>query len=159
MWTYAPKVNRVIKTPSSMMNQNWMGSDFSNKDISRSTDILNYYTYRLDNVNEVDGMTTYTISAIPKEEAPVVWGKEVLVIRSDHVIASQEFWDQDNKLVKVMTASNFTSIDGRNVAKTMRMFKVASPEEYTEVITESMAFNVTLPNNTFTLSNLRNPRR
>ena len=31
MWTYSPKVNRVIKIPSSMMGQSWMGSDFSNK--------------------------------------------------------------------------------------------------------------------------------
>ena len=34
MWTYSPKVNRVIKVPSSMMGQSWMGSDFSNKDVA-----------------------------------------------------------------------------------------------------------------------------
>jgi hypothetical protein len=32
MWTYTPKINRIIKIPASMMNQNWMGSDFSNRD-------------------------------------------------------------------------------------------------------------------------------
>ena len=31
MWSFSPRVNRVIKVPSSMMNQSWMGSDFSNK--------------------------------------------------------------------------------------------------------------------------------
>jgi outer membrane lipoprotein-sorting protein len=36
MWTFSPKINRVIKVPSSMMSQSWMGSDFSNKDISRA---------------------------------------------------------------------------------------------------------------------------
>jgi hypothetical protein len=40
MWSYAPKVNRVIKVPSSMMGQSWMGSDFSNKDVSRADDIV-----------------------------------------------------------------------------------------------------------------------
>ena len=40
MWTYSPKVNRVIKVPSSMMNQSWMGSDFSNKDIARTDEIV-----------------------------------------------------------------------------------------------------------------------
>ena len=29
MWTFAPKVNRIIKVPSSMMSQSWMGSDIS----------------------------------------------------------------------------------------------------------------------------------
>lgn len=28
MWTYNPKINRVIKLPPSMMSQSWMGSDF-----------------------------------------------------------------------------------------------------------------------------------
>lgn len=35
MWTFSPKINRIIKVPSSMMSQSWMGSDFSNKDISK----------------------------------------------------------------------------------------------------------------------------
>ena len=47
MWTFAPKINRIIKVPSSMMNQSWMGSDFSNKDISKSTDILDQYDHKL----------------------------------------------------------------------------------------------------------------
>jgi outer membrane lipoprotein-sorting protein len=47
MWSYSPKINRIIKIPSSMMNQGWMGSDFSNKDISKSTDILDQYEHSL----------------------------------------------------------------------------------------------------------------
>ena len=47
MWTYSPKVNRVIKVPSSMMGQSWMGSDFSNKDVSRADDIVDQYDHTL----------------------------------------------------------------------------------------------------------------
>ena len=47
MWSYTPKINRVIKVPSSMMNQSWMGSDLSNKDISKSTDIIDQYDHTL----------------------------------------------------------------------------------------------------------------
>lgn len=43
MWSFSPKVNRVIKVPSSLMSQSWMGSDFSNKDISRVDDIIDQY--------------------------------------------------------------------------------------------------------------------
>ena len=43
MWSYSPKVNRVIKVPSSMMSQSWMGSDFSNKDVARADDIIDEY--------------------------------------------------------------------------------------------------------------------
>ena len=47
MWSFSPKVNRVIKVPSSMMSQSWIGSDFSNKDISKSTDIIDLYDHVL----------------------------------------------------------------------------------------------------------------
>ena len=45
MWTFSPKINRIVKIPSSMMNQSWMGSDFSNKDIARADDIVHQYTH------------------------------------------------------------------------------------------------------------------
>jgi outer membrane lipoprotein-sorting protein len=44
MWSYSPKIRRVIKIPSSMMAQSWMGSDFSYNDLARDDDIIEYYT-------------------------------------------------------------------------------------------------------------------
>ncbi len=73
MWSYSPKINRIIKIPSSMMSQGWMGSDFSNKDISKSTDILEQYDHKLVSQEVEDGYTVYTIEAIPHEDAAIVW--------------------------------------------------------------------------------------
>ena len=42
MWSYNPKVNRVIKIPSSMMGQSWMGSDFSNNDLAKADDLIDH---------------------------------------------------------------------------------------------------------------------
>ena len=63
MWTFSPKVNRVIKVPSSMMSQSWMGSDFSNKDISRADDIVDQYDHTLLGQTEVDGQIIYVANA------------------------------------------------------------------------------------------------
>ena len=82
-----PKINRIIKIPSSMMNQSWMGSDFSNRDISKSTDIIKNYNHQLTGEREEDGRKIYTITSIPHEDAAVVWGKEVIVMRDDFVDA------------------------------------------------------------------------
>src|SRR5210317_2295790 len=62
MWTFSPKINRIIKVPSSMMSQSWMGSDFSNKDISKSTDIIDQYDHELTATEEKDGRLHYTIT-------------------------------------------------------------------------------------------------
>jgi outer membrane lipoprotein-sorting protein len=159
MWTYTPKINRIIKVPSSMMSQSWMGSDFSNKDISKSTDIIDQYDHELTATEEKDGRLHYTITSIPHEDAAVVWGREVLVVRDDYVLMEQQFWDQDGILVKTLKTLEVEEMGGRSVAKVMRMSKTDTPEEWTQMTANSIEFDVELANNVFTLSNLRNPRQ
>jgi len=159
MWTYTPKINRIIKVPSSMMSQSWMGSDFSNKDISKSTDIIDQYDHELVGTEERDGRLYYTISSVPHEEAAVVWGKEVLTVRDDYVLMEQQFWDQDGVLVKSMKTLEVVEMGGRAVARVMRMGKVDAPGEWTQLTANSIEFDLELPGNLFTLSNLRNPRQ
>lgn len=159
MWTYAPKINRVIKVPSSMMSQNWMGSDFSNKDISKDTAIIEDYDHTLLSAREEGGHTIWVIESVPHEEAAVVWGREVLEVRDDWVLLEQQFWDQDGELVKTLKAGEIKEMGGRMVATILRMGKVETPDEWTEVRTEAVEFDLALPANLFTLSNLRNPRQ
>lgn len=159
MWSYSPKINRIIKIPSSMMSQGWMGSDFSNKDISKSTEILDQYTHRLIDQSSEDGFTVYTVEAIPHEDAAIVWGKKILKIREDFVLLEEQYWDQDGELIKVMKASDITEMGGRSVARVMRMGKLETPDEWTEMTVSVIEFDLDLPNGIFTLSNLRNPRQ
>ena len=158
MWTFTPKINRVVKVPSSMMSQNWMGSDFSNKDVSKDTTIIEQYDHTLLKLSEEDGHQVYVIQSIPHEEAAVVWGREVLHIRDDWVMLQQQFWDQDDVLVKTLQALEIDELSGRAVATVIRMSKEDTPQEWTEVRTAEVAFDVELAANLFTLSNLRNPR-
>jgi hypothetical protein len=135
-----------------------MGSDFSNKDISRSTDIIDRYTHTLTDTREENGHKVHVVTSIPHEDAAVVWGKEVWTIRDDYVVLEEQFWDQDGVLIKVMKTTAIEVMGGRTVAKTMRMGKVDSPGEWTEMSVDAVVFNIDLPANIFTQSYLRNPR-
>jgi outer membrane lipoprotein-sorting protein len=159
MWTYTPKINRIIKVPSSMMSQSWMGSDFSNKDIAKSTDIIDQYDHMLSETEAIEGHTFYTITSIPHEDAAVVWGKEVLVVRDDFVLMEQQFWDQDGILVKKLEATEVREMGGRAVASVIRMGDIGSPDEWTQLSISEIEFDIALPEQMFTLSNLRNPRQ
>jgi len=159
MWSYSPKINRIIKIPSSMMSQGWMGSDFSNKDISKSTDILDQYDHKLADQSQEDGHTVYTVEAIPHEDAAIVWGKEVLKIRDDFVLLEEQYWDQDGELIKVLRASDIAEMGGRSVARVLRMGKLETPDEWTEMTISRIEFDIEMPSGVFTLSNLRNPRQ
>ncbi len=158
MWSFSPKINRVIKIPSSMMGQSWMGSDFSNKDIARADDIVQQYDHSLLSESEHDGHIAYEVESIPHEDAAVVWGKEVLVVRSDHVLIEHRFYDQDGELVKSLRTLEIGEMGGRTVAVRQRMEKVDATDEWTEIIVDSVEFDVELSDSVFTLSNLRNPR-
>lgn len=158
MWSFSPKVNRVIKIPSSMMGQSWMGSDFSNKDIARADDIIDQYDHTLLSVTDEDGMTVYEIESIPHEEAAVVWGREVLRIREDHVVLQHAFYDQDGELVKMLESLEIAEMGGRTIATRQRMGEVDADDEWTEVRIDAADYTVTISDSLFTLSNLRNPR-
>ena len=158
MWIFTPRVNRIIKVPSSMMAQAWMGSDFSNKDISKSTEIIDQYEHSLVKVLSEGGHSIYQIESIPHDDAAVVWGKEVLLIRDDYVLLEQQFWSQDGGLVKVMKTLEVKEMGGRQVARTLRMENLENAGEWTQLTTEDIEFGLELPARFFTLSNLRNPR-
>ncbi len=158
MWTFSPKVNRVIKIPSSMMGQSWMGSDFSNKDVARADDIIDQYDHSILNVEQQDGVTIYEIESVPHEDAAVVWGKEVLRIRDDHVVVTHRFFDQDGDLVKTLNTMEIGEMGGRVIALRQRMGKEEAPDEWTEIQVVSVNYDIELSDNLFTLANLRNPR-
>lgn len=159
MWSYSPKINRIIKIPSSMMSQGWMGSDFSNKDISKSTDIIDQYDHVLVDQMQQNGHQVFVIEATPHEDAAIVWGKEVLKVRDDYVLLQQQYWDQDGVLVKTLETRDIAIMDGRPVARILRMAKTDTPDEWTEMTISDIEFDIDLPPGVFTHSNLRNPRQ
>ena len=141
------------------MNQGWMGSDFSNRDISKSTDILDQYEHSLIEQTQLDGHTVYSIESVPHEDAAVVWGKKILMIRDDFVLLEEQYWDQDGEMVKVMRVREIVEMGGRTVASVIRMSKLETPQEWTEMTVSAIEFDLELPGSIFTLSSLRNPRQ
>ena len=158
MWSYSPKIRRVIRIPSSMMGQSWMGSDFSNKDVSRSDDIVDQYTHTLLETKVAGGNTIYRIQSVPLEEAAIVWGREVLSIRDDWILLEQLFYDQDDVLVQKLETLEIGEMGGRTSALRQRMGKVDVDDEWTEMQVNKMEYEVDLEDRLFTVANLKNPR-
>ena len=158
MWMFTPKLNQVIKLPASMMTQSWMGSDFSYNDLAKSDQLLTNFDLSLLKSEVVEGLSQYTIEAIPKPDAPVVWGKEILVIREDKVLIMERFYDQSMEPVKEMKTLKIENIGGRIYPVVMRMTNFDEPDHWTQIETHKAIFNIELPKFIFTQSNLRNPR-
>jgi outer membrane lipoprotein-sorting protein len=159
MWTYNPKVNRVIKLPPSMMSQSWMGSDFSNNDLAKSDSILEDYTHKIVGTETHQGKTVYVVESVPKPAAPVVWGMQRLKVREDFILLSEEFFDEDLLPVKEMSGSQIEMLSGKLFPRIWTMKKSDTRDEYTRLNYRELVFKETLPNSLFSLSSLKSNRR
>ena len=95
---------------------------------------------------------------MPFEDAAVVWGREELSIRSDHVVLEHRFYDQDGELVKTLSTLELADMGGRTIAKRQRMQKTETPDEWTEIKVNDVEYDIDVGDSLFTLSSLRNPR-
>jgi len=159
MWMYNPKINRVIKLPPSMMSQAWMGSDFSNNDLTKSDNLINAYTHQITGTEIHEGKTVYLIESIPKPQAPEVWGMQRLKIRDDNIFLEQVFFDEDLKPVKRLRFLEIKMIDGKLYPNKWVMRKTDETDKYTIVEHKMLEFKESLPASFFSLSNLKNPKR
>ena len=159
MWMYNPKVNRVIKVPPSMMSQSWMGSDFSNNDLAKSDSFVNDYIHSIVGTETHEGQKVYVIKSMPKPDAPVIWGMQMLKIREDLIWLSQEFFDEDFKSVKRMTTLEIQMMGGKLYPKVWRMRETDQEDRYTQLTYSSLTFKSDLPDSLFTLTSLRKARR
>lgn len=159
MWSYNPKINRAIKLPASMMSQSWMGSDFSNDDLAKSDSILDDYDHKIIQREMVDGHQVFTVESIAKEEAPVVWGKQILRVRDDFILLSEQFYDEDMELVKEMTAEDLVEFSGRIFPKIWTMHRVDEEDRFTRLEYLFLEFDIDIEDRLFTLASLKSKKR
>lgn len=159
MWSYNPKINRAIKLPPSMMSQSWMGSDFSNDDLAKSDSILDDYDHAVVEREMVDGHQVFTVESIAKEDAPVVWGKQILRVRDDFILLSEQFYDEDMELVKEMTAEDLVEFSGRIFPKIWTMRRVDERDRFTRLEYHILEFDIDIEDRLFTLASLKSKKR
>ena len=159
IWNFQPSIDRVIKLPPSMMMQSWMGSDFTNDDLVKQSSIVKDYTHSVAGREEIDGVECYKIELIPKEEAPVVWGKVISWISTDHFIQLKtEFYDEDDYLVNTMLGKEVKDLGGRMMASILEIIPADEPENRTVVEQLWIIFDDPIKESFFSVQNLKRIR-
>jgi len=156
IWNYLPKIDRVIRVPTSMMMASWMGSHFTNDDLVKDSRLIRDYDIRIEFEGARDGVNVYEFLLTPRPEAPVVWGKIVYLIRkSDLMPVWGKFYGEDGQLKRLATFSDYQTLDGRLVPTRMRMTPEDKAGEYTEMKYRDLDFDLKIPENIFSLNSLR----
>lgn len=159
VWNYMPSIERTIKLPPSMMTQGWMGTDITNDDMIKQSSILVDYTHKIVAEEKINGMDTWKIQLIPKENAAVVWGKIYLWIdKKNYNQVKGEYYDEDEFLINTITTSNFRDFDGRILPAHMEFIPEDKPGNKTIVDYLEWKFGITIPDKYFTTSYMKRLR-
>jgi len=129
-WCYLPKANRTVKMPASMMMNSWMGSHFTFDDLVKENNLTNDYviTTSFEGKRGGDAVSEYTL--IPKRAAVVVWGKITLEIRqADQMPVRQRYYDEDGKLVRELSFSEYKTVSGRLIPTRLVMRPLDKADE------------------------------
>ncbi|NND05921.1 MAG: outer membrane lipoprotein-sorting protein [Saprospiraceae bacterium] len=159
IWNWQPSIDRAIKLPPSMMMQSWMGSDFKNDDLVRESSVVVDYTHMLLGEEVINGREAYKIELIPKEDAPVVWGKVISWVGKKHYLQlKSEFYDEDGYLVNIMLGKDIKELGGRLLPSRLEMIPADEEGKKTVIEQKSIAFDVPIDNQFFSLQNMKRVR-
>ncbi len=158
LWNYAPRADRLIRIPTGLLSDSWMGSHFTNDDLMRETSYLDDYDAAL-STEERDGTTYLKATLTPKPEAPVVYSQLVFLITpGDWVPVRAEYYD-DGDLVRYMTFDKVQTISGKKIPMRMTVVPEDKPDERTVVEYLELQLDVPVDAQLFTRQGLRRVAR
>ena len=157
---YLPKANRTVKIPASMMMTSWMGSNFTLNDLVKQSRLTNDYVVTTSFEGQRDGVAVSEYTLTPKPAAVVVWGQITLEVRhADHMPVWERYYDEDGKLVRELTFSEYKTVSGRLIPTRLVMQSMNNAGkktlEQTTITYEKIIFDEPISEETFSRENLK----
>jgi len=156
LWMFFPDAEETIPLSSHMLNQGMMGSDFSFQDIMESDKLTDLYDFKIIGEEEIDGRLCYVLEGIAKEGVKVSYYRRVSWIDKERFIGlKEELYAQSGRILKETKVNKIEEIEGRLVAVDSVMENKLRKDTYTQFIITQISFNPEIPEETFSLQNLR----
>lgn len=154
LWNYAPRADRLVRVPSGLLSDAWMGSHFSNDDLVRETSYDDDYETTLSWVKE-KGKQRLKVTMKPNEGAPVVYTRiDFYVMPESYIPVRSEYYDK-GKMVRRMDFTEVKEIGGRKIPTVMTLRPMDEPDEKTEIRYKEIEFNAKVDSKIFTRRGLR----
>jgi outer membrane lipoprotein-sorting protein len=155
IWYYLPKTNRTVKVPSAMTMNTWMGSDFTVDDLVKESFLARDYTVTNSFHGDRGGVAVDEYALTPRVDAVVVWGKIVLQVRqANGMPAWQGYYDEDGKLIRELTFSDYKTMGGRLIPTRLLMHQTDKAGAQTIIVYDDITFDALITDGTFAVSNL-----
>jgi len=155
MWSYLKNTSTTIKLPPSMMLQSWNGSDFTNDDLVRESNLGEDYSQRIAGNADIDGERCWRIELVPKPTAPVVWGRLMYWVRQVDVLpAKVDYYDEKGRLMRSMVYTDFKMLGGRRLPSRWTMVNNVKQGHTTSFELVNVKFDVAISDKVFSFREL-----
>ncbi|OQX12558.1 MAG: hypothetical protein BWK76_17465 [Desulfobulbaceae bacterium A2] len=157
LWNFLPRIRQTIRIPPSMMQASWMGSDFTNDDLVRESSFSEDYSSQL--LGRSEEPAGWLVGFAAKPGLIGLWNRIELTLSDDGTIPLRtRYYDRKNRLARTMIWDEVREFDGRRLPVHMTLIPEDEPQHKTEMRYLSIAFDVAVPESTFSLSNLERHR-
>ncbi|NOQ98018.1 MAG: outer membrane lipoprotein-sorting protein [Calditrichae bacterium] len=116
MWIYMPALRKTRRIVNSDKSKNFMGSEFSNADMTASN--IDDFTYHYLGEEEINDQLCFKIEIQPINEDIADengFSKKISFIdRDSYVLRKSLYYDLDGELLKILVAQKFKIIDEKN---------------------------------------------
>ena len=156
LWMFFPDAEEIIKISGHMLNQGMMGSDFSYQDVMESDKLTDLYDFEIIKEEELDGRPCYVLEGIAREGVKVSYYRRVSWVDKERFIGlKEELYAESGRILKETKAIKIEEIEGRWIAVDSVMENKLRKDTYTQFILTQITFNPEIPEETFSLQNLR----
>jgi hypothetical protein len=156
IYSYLPRTDRTIRLTTGMMMGSWMGSHFTNDDLVKESRMEDDYDPTISFEGARDNQEIIEFTLIPKPDAPVVWGKVVLAVRSeDYLPLTQLYYDEDMAIARTLTFSDIKLLAGMPRPTVLRVVPADKPEEYTQLTYSELELGLEISDSFFSLARLK----
>lgn len=158
LWNYAPRADRLIRIPSGLLSESWMGSHFTNDDLLRETKYREDYTAEASWAEE-DGERRLRVTMTPLPEAPVIYTKVEFFLTAEGWIPLRVDYYDGDEIVRVMTYRDVQTVSGRQLPMELILVPTDAPDERTVVRYDEMQLDIPVDGDLFTRRGLRRVAR
>lgn len=157
LWNYLPRISRTMRVPPSMMLSSWMGSDMTNDDLTQSTSYRRDFTGVV--VGRSDAPAGWLVRYDAREGVVGLWRRIEFVVSDDGSLPVEaRYFDRRMRLARIMRFEEVREMDGRRVPTRMVLEPQDQEGRRTEMRYLSIDFDASVPESTFSLTELEQRR-
>jgi len=156
LWMFFPDAEDIVKISGHMLEQGFMGSDFSYQEMMESDKLTELYTFTLLEEDIFDDRTCYVLEAIAVPDKKVSYYRRLTWIDKERFVGlKEELYAESGRLLKVSEMQEIEEIDDRWIPVKSIMENKLRKDTYTQFIINEIDLNPELDEDIFSLQSLR----